>query len=79
MKSSVAHRKRESKAATKSGAKSEISSKTFGGEMGKPGTQFEINGNKFIVLDKKQGKKRTAQCIQCKTEIRRDKAINHKH
>jgi hypothetical protein len=59
----AANRKRDCKAATKSsGAISEISSKTFGGEMGKPGTQFEINGIKFIVLDKKQGKNRIAQC-----------------
>lgn len=27
--------------------------KTFGGEMGKPGTEFEMNGVKFTVLDKK--------------------------
>jgi hypothetical protein len=52
-------RKRESKAATKSpDAQSEISSKTFGGEMGKPGTQFEMNGVKFTVTEKKQGKNR---------------------
>ena len=50
----------ETKAETKSvigGARSVAeyitSSKTFGGNMGKPGTEFTVNDIVFLVLDKK--------------------------
>jgi hypothetical protein len=63
VESLITHRKREGKAATKSSiAPSETSAKTFGGKMGKPGTEFKINGIKFMALNKKQGNNRVFLC-----------------
>ena len=51
----AAPRKRDAKLQDKA---AESKSKAFGGDMGKPGTEFEVGGIAFLVLDQKQGKNR---------------------
>ena len=61
-------KKREQKAENK---------KTFGGEMGKPGSKFEMEGIEFVVLDRKIGKNRAVKCSKCSVETDRTHAKRH--
>ena len=73
-------KKRYVKAADKDDMKSVKSGKTsksFGGDMGKPGSEFQINGIQFTVLDEKDTRNNRIVVCQCKTKIRRDKAKRH--
>jgi hypothetical protein len=59
---------------------SKYSKKSFGGEMGKPGSAFIVENVVFTVLNELKKKNRLVQCSICKEEkgkMLRTNAIRH--